>query len=120
MVATTAVHYDDGMHRALVLALLVGCTPTTFAFSPTINGTKAKQENCPFEVLTSPPTRDFEEIGTLDFYNGPEPKTLAAFKSAVSNQVCAVGGDAVVATVDAKGVFSKGTVIGYTNKYDKP
>ncbi len=101
------------MSRLLALAVLAACAPTTFAFSPTVPVIAAKPDNCPVEVMTSPPSRTFQEIGTLDFYNGDEPKTLAAFKSAVAKQVCGVGGDAVIAISDDKGRFTKGTVIAY-------
>jgi hypothetical protein len=103
------------MSRLLALVLLAGCAPTTFAFSPTINGVRSKPDNCPVEVITSPPSRDFQEVGTLDFYNGTEPKTLDAFKQAVGKQVCQVGGDAVIAIQDDKGLFTKGRVLAYTD-----
>ncbi len=106
------------MSRLLALVFLAGCTPTTFAFSPTINGVPSKPDNCAIDVLTSMPTRGYAEVGTLELYNGPEPKTIDAFKKAVHKQVCETGGDAVVATVDDKGVFSKATVVQYTNKYE--
>jgi hypothetical protein len=102
------------MARLLALVLLAGCTPTAFAFSPIVNGTTPKPDDCAVEILTSPPSRDYQEIGTLDYYNGPEPKTVESFKKAVSQQVCRAGGTAVIATVDDKGQFSKGTVIAYT------
>ena len=103
------------MYRLLALLLVVGCTPTEFVFSPTVKGVTPKPDNCKVDVLASPPSRGFQEVGTLDFYNGTEPKTLAAFKQAVAKQVCEVGGDAVIATADAKGQFTKGTVIAYTS-----
>lgn len=103
------------MHRLAAFVLMAGCTPTTFAFSPSVKGVTPKPENCKVEVLTSPPSRDYQEVGTLEFYNGTEPKTLAAFKQAVGKQVCEEGGDAVVAVADDKGQFTKGTVIAYTD-----
>jgi hypothetical protein len=107
------------MHRLFALLLLAGCTPTTFAFSPTVSVT-AKPDNCPVEVMTSLPSRGYQEIGTLDFHNGTEPRTLDAFKKAVSKRVCEVGGDAVVAIADDKGQFTKGTVIAYTGPATSP
>lgn len=101
------------MSRLIALALLAGCAPTTFAYSPMINGVRSKPDNCALEVLTSLPARDYQAVGTLDFYNGTEPKTLEAFKTAVAKQVCNVGGDAVVAVADDKGQFTKGTIIAY-------
>jgi hypothetical protein len=104
------------MHRlSFAFVLVAGCTPTTFVFSPTVSSVTAKPRNCSVEVLTSTPSRDFQELGTLDLYNGTEPKTLAVFKKAVAEQVCQVGGDAAIAIADDKGVFTKGTVIAYTD-----
>jgi hypothetical protein len=99
--------------RLLAVVLLAGCTPAEFAFSPTVTVVTPKSENCSVEVVTSTPSRTFQEIGTLEFYNGPEPKTLDDFKKAVAKQVCSAGGDAVVAEQDAKGLYTKGTVIKY-------
>jgi len=103
------------MARILAFVLLAGCVPTTFAFSPTVNHLTSKPETCPVDVMTSPPTRDFQEVGTLEFYNGTEPTTLQAFKEAVGKQVCGVGGDAVIAVANPQGQFTKGTVIAYTD-----
>lgn len=102
------------MKRLLACLVLVGCTPTTFVFNASMTGVSPKPDTCTFEVLTSPPSRDYEEVGTLALYDGPPPKTLAAFKQAVAHKVCRVGGDAAIAIADAKGLFTKGTVIAYT------
>lgn len=101
------------MSRLLTLVLVAGCTPTTFAFSPTVKAVTPKPDHCPVEVVTSTPSRDFQEIGTLEFYNGTEPKTLDAFKKAVASQVCEEGGDAVIAVADDHGQYTKGTVIAW-------
>jgi hypothetical protein len=106
--------------RRLAFVLLAGCTPTKFVFSPTLNAVTSKPDNCPVEVFTSPPSRGFQEVGTLEFYDGTEPKTLDAFKKAVGKQVCGVGGDAVIAISNDKGQFTKGTVIAYTDSGAPP
>ncbi len=106
------------MHRLIALLLVAGCTPTTFAFSPTVKSVTRKPENCPIEAMTSLPSRDYQEIGTLEFYNGTEPKTLDDFKKAVAEQACRVGGDAVVAIADFKGLYTKGTVLAWTGPAD--
>lgn len=103
------------MHRLIVFGLLAGCVPTTFVFNSSQRGVTPKPENCPVEVMTSPPSRGLVEVGTLEFYNGTEPKTLAQLKDAVAKQVCGVGGDAVVAVADDKGQYTKGTVFAYTD-----
>jgi hypothetical protein len=99
----------------MIFAVLAGCVPTTFVFSSSQRGVTPKPESCPVEVMTSPPSRGALEVGTLEFYNGTEPKTLAEFKEAVAKQVCGVGGDAVVAIADDKGQYTKGTVFAYTD-----
>ena len=103
------------MHRLIIFGLLAGCVPTEFVFSPTQKYVTPKPETCKVEVVTSPPSRDYQEVGTLEFYNGTEPKTLADFKDAVTKQVCGVGGDVVVAAADDKGQYTKGTVLAYTD-----
>jgi len=88
--------------------------PTSYTYSPSFSrGPAPKPEGCPVEVVTSPPEKRYEEVGTLDFYNGTEPVTVEAFKKVVAKQVCEVGGDAVIAIANAKGQLTKGTVIRY-------
>jgi hypothetical protein len=70
-----------------------------------------KPKGCKFEVMTSAPAEGYEEIGTLDYYNGDAPKDVEKFHKAVADQVCHVGGDAVIASTDDKGVIMKGSVI---------
>lgn len=103
------------MRRLLPLVLLAACTPTEFAFSPMVKGVVAKPSNCPVDVVTSPPSRGYQELGTLELYNGSAPKTLDEFKKAVHKQVCEVGGDAAIAIGDGNGTFTKGSVLAYTD-----
>jgi hypothetical protein len=102
------------------LVLTAGCATTTFTFSPTATVVTPKPEGCKIEVLTSLPSRTFQEMGTLELYNGPPPKTLDKFKTAVAQQACSAGGDAVVAISDDKGLFTKGTVIAYSGADPHP
>jgi hypothetical protein len=97
------------------LVLIAGCAPSTYAYTPTIaRGLAPRPQGCAFEVATTPPERPYEEVGTLDYYNGTEPRTVDDFKRAVATQVCQVGGDGVVAVANDKGQLTKGTVIRYT------
>lgn len=109
-------------HRLLALVLVAGCSPTTFAFTPANpKGVVSLPENCPVDVVTSvPPEKNYEDLGTLDFYNGTEPKTLEDFKKAVKKQVCDAGGDGVIAIANDKGQYTKGTVIHYLGEMAKP
>jgi len=102
------------------LLLFVGCVPTSFTYTPaTQRGEVARPENCAFEVATTPPAKDSEEVGQLDFYNGTEPKTVDDCKTAVAKQVCQVGGDVVIAIANDKGQYTKGTVVRYTHRTDR-
>jgi hypothetical protein len=103
------------MRQLLACVLLVGCTPATFVFSPSVKGVVAKPDNCHVDIVTSYPSRDFQELGTLQFYNGTEPTSLDAFKKAVAKQVCEVGGDVALAVADSKGQYTKGSILAYTD-----
>ena len=101
------------MLRLFALVVVAGCSPTSFAFTPTVPSVSPKPDNCSVDALTATPSRSYQVIGTLDYYNGPEPKTLDDLKAAVAKQVCSTGGNAVVATADDKGHYTKATVISY-------
>jgi len=106
--------------RRLAFLFLVGCTPATFVFTPSIKGFVAKPDNCPIEIVTTNPSRGYQELGELTFYDGKEPKTLDAFKESVHKQVCGIGADAVIAIADDKGQYTKGTVLAYTDSGAPP
>lgn len=102
------------MHRLIVLALLVGCAPATYAWTPASNRpVSPKPDNCKVDVVTSLPTSSYEEVGYLAHYNGTPPKSADAFKKSVATQVCQAGADAVIAIANDKGEYTKGTVIKY-------
>jgi hypothetical protein len=102
------------MHRLLAVVLVSSCVPTSYTYTPSFpRGPGPKPAGCVVDVVTSPPEKRFEEVGTLDFYNGTEPVTVEDFKKLVVKQVCEVGGDAVIAIANAKRQFTKGTVVRY-------
>jgi len=102
------------MHRVLLLVVLASCSPTTYTYSPTVRRPPpSRPDDCSFEIATSDPSKSFEEVGTLQYYNGTEPRTVEEFKKAVAKQVCGVGGDAVIAITNDKGLYTKGTIIHY-------
>jgi hypothetical protein len=105
---------DRGMYRLLAALLATGCVPTSYTYSPSVaHGPAPRPQGCVVEIVRSPPAKAYEEVGTLTFYNGTEPTTVEDFKRVVSKQVCEVGGDAVIATANAKGQLTTGTVIRY-------
>jgi hypothetical protein len=106
-----------GMHRLFVaLVLVAGCVPLSYTYTPASSQpVMGKPKGCKFEVVMSAPSEGYEEVGTLDFYNGDPPKDAGKFKKAVAEQVCQVGGDAVIATVSDKGTITKGSVIKFVH-----
>lgn len=107
------------MGRLPVLLLLVaGCTPLSYAFTPAGRSVVSKPKGCTFEVRTSPPSEGLEEIGTLQHYNGKPTKSVDALKEAVAEQVCNVGGDAVIAIPDDKGELNNVTVVKWVSYAD--
>ncbi len=112
--------HDQTMRRlSLLVALVAGCSPLSYTFTPAGRGVVSKPKGCTFEVRTSEPTEGFEEIGTLAHYNGESPKDVEQFKAAVADQVCEVGGDAVITLPNDKGRLTKGMVIKWTH-YAEP
>ncbi len=105
------------MRRVLILALLAGCVPTSYTWTPASRRVfEERPKGCAFEVLTSQPERGYDEVGDLQHYNGDVPKNADDFKKVVADQVCGVGGDAVIVTRDDHGAITKGTVIRYTQR----
>jgi hypothetical protein len=108
------------MGRLALLLLLAGCVPLSYAFTPSARSQPpAKPAGCKFDMHTSMPSEGFEEIGTLEHYNGDPPKDTEKMRKAVAEQVCQLGGDAVIATQNEKGFFTKGQVIKYV-KHAEP
>jgi hypothetical protein len=98
------------------MVLLAGCVPLSYAFTPsTSQPIAAKPKGCKFDMHATEPSEGYEEIGTLQHYNGTPPKDLEKMKKAVSEQVCELGGDAVIATQNEKGQFTKGMVVRYVH-----
>lgn len=105
------------MHRLLtVVALLAGCSPTSYTFSATTKGEVPRQpgpDGCEFTVLTSPPEEPYEELGTFKHYNGAVPKQQFDFKKALAPLVCEVGAHAVIVTLENQGEYRTATAIKY-------
>jgi hypothetical protein len=96
------------MHRVLLLIVLASCVPTTYTYSPTTRRPfSSRPDDCSFEIATSTPSKSFDEVGTLQHYNGAEPRTVEELRKAVAKQVCGVGGDAVIAIANDKGLRAR-------------
>jgi hypothetical protein len=108
------------MHRlnivAMVVVLAAGCVPTSYSYTPASSRSFGQRAaGCTFDVVTTPPTETYEEVGVLAHYNGDVPSNLDEFKKVVAKQVCGVGGDAVIASSNGTG-YDKGTIIHYPRR----
>ena len=86
-----------------VCSLLLGACAATTSF--TRSSTKAypvKPANCPLEMLTIPPQRQFVELGTFDIDNKAQPgtpgniETISDLLELVQGRACAEGADAIL------------------------
>jgi hypothetical protein len=112
------------MHRLPALALILlwcGCTPTTYAFTPSTRGEVPRPAGCEFKILDAVPADvSYEEIGKLEHYNGDVPKSVEGLRKAIKDRVCSVGGDAVVAEPGPKGEYRSAQVIKFTGPGAQP
>lgn len=69
----------------------------------------AKPKGCDFALVTTKVERAYEEIAILD--STVTAEDAASFKQAVGPDVCELGGDAVLAEVNGKGGYVRGTVL---------
>ena len=106
--------------RYILCILLSGCA-AKYAFTPSANeALAAKPHDCTVEATTGQPTKDYQEVGTLETYSSNAPKDLEGFRRAVSGQVCEVGGDAAIGITDHTGRFTSGKVIRYVGVMAEP
>jgi hypothetical protein len=69
----------------------------------------AKPKGCDFAIVTTKVERAYDEVAILD--STVTAENAAAFKEAVGPDVCDLGGDAVLAEVNGKGGYVRGTVL---------
>lgn len=101
---------------AIVVLLATACVPTSYAYTPASSRSFGQRDaSCAFEVVTTPPTETYEEVGVLAHYNGDVPSNLEEFKKVIAKQVCGVGGDAVIASSTGTG-YDKGTIIHFPRR----
>jgi hypothetical protein len=95
-----------------LLLFVAGCFG--YQYTPTTqNAAAAKPQNCSFDLLTTRPERPYVELGVLESQGSPGSGAANAgiFKSRIGEQVCQVGGDAVLTEVNGLGNYVRGTVI---------
>lgn len=98
----------------LIASLLVtACSSTTYtktgSFTPV-----TLSENCDFEVYTTRPNKEFEEVGIVEFSAGDAflPSNVGKVKSMSQEYVCSSGGNALLVwEANGMGNFTKATII---------
>jgi hypothetical protein len=102
-------------NRLIQLSCIVAVTACTphYGYDLAVTTTTpvtAKPQPCEFQVVSLPPSGDYEEIGTLDTTGFGAPN-VPDFKRGVEADVCRVGGDVVVTQVNGKGEYVRGIVL---------
>src|SRR5260221_417808 len=105
-----------GLLRRLSLLCLTASACAPYGFTATTqNAGTAKPAGCAFDILTTRPDQPFVEVGIFDVSSRlfSLPSDAGTFKKAVSDDVCRVGGDAVLAEINGYGAYVRGTVLRY-------
>jgi hypothetical protein len=108
--ATMELHMHS-RHLAIALVVAASVAGCAAPVSLTRSGPPqpARSAKCEFQVFTAAPSGPFVEIGTLDvLYNDQK---LSDFKKHIAPDVCAAGGDAVIAMANGLGFYIKATVL---------
>jgi hypothetical protein len=96
----------------MLSTLAIGCGHPPFTRSvSTAKPLTQKPDTCDFQVLSMAPETGYEEIATLAPKYGPVRLSADEFKAAIRKDVCALGGDAVVAQVNGLGSYVRGVVL---------
>ena len=102
--------------RLLATSMLfaTGCGSASFQYVPTTGEqTQPKAVGCDFAILSTPPTREYIELGVLQPNSQFRTKDVQVFRQQVDADVCRAGGDAVLAEINGTGQYVRGTVIRY-------
>jgi hypothetical protein len=105
---------------ALGCTVVLACGPSV-TWTPRAPGASrisqpSRERDCTFDVLRGGSTRTYHELGVLEieaFAVRALPRDEATFRRVVSEEVCRVGGDAVVPGVTGTGRFVLATVVDY-------
>lgn len=93
--------------------VFLGCGSTEMIATGPAQAPRAA--NCDFEILTAAPLLGYREIGTVDVTPGGYGVNvftdLKSFKDHIRENVCALGGDAALASANGYGMYIKATVL---------
>jgi hypothetical protein len=111
------------LRLAMLCTVMAGACAPQVVYTPIAGQvTPAKPFGCEFEVLTTTPSRPFEEIGVIESDQPGLAWTISEFKEAAAQKVCAHGGDAVIveANSNGNGAYDKGTILRYLEAREAP
>lgn len=98
---------------AYLLGALLACGSTKMSHTGAAHD--AKPEDCDFQVLTTLPKGEWEEIAIIDVNPGAYGHNLhtdiESFKDEIRPKVCEAGGDVALAAANGSGVWIKATVL---------
>ena len=87
----------------------IGCVSYTVVPTPGKTTTPKAIDTCSFEVVAREPAGAFDEIGTVTVTSATS--SPEKFQSAIKEDVCRLGGDAVVTEVNGLGQIIRGVVL---------
>ena len=100
------------------LSLLTACGSVSTSFTKTGDiQLPALANDCPISIYTTPPKKEFDELGIVDLdlfygYTQPKAKKASDVKALVSEHVCEAGGNAILLwEANGAGHYTKVTVI---------
>ncbi len=88
---------------------VVGCVSYSVVPAPGKTPTPKAMDSCSFEVAAREPAGEFDEIGTVTVTSATS--SPEKFQSAIKEDVCRLGGDAVVTQVNGLGQIIRGVVL---------
>ena len=93
------------------IIFLSGCAPY-LEFTKTGPGTsfESMSTDCDFKIYTTPPRKDFEEIGALEFFEC----SINDVKRLTAKEVCSNGGNGLLLGLPGTGIHREGCYVNAT------
>jgi hypothetical protein len=107
------------MKRLLALLFVFGCAPVIHYTQNNSATMTPRGPNCEFDVLATPPSRPYTEVGIFDveFHGGAMAiKSAEELKHEVGPKLCQVGADAVISQVNGVGFYVRAVAIRWTEQ----
>jgi hypothetical protein len=96
----------------LLSTILVACS--AYRYTPTTpHRAPPKPANCTFDLLTTRPDRPYDELGVVEPKVGGDAGSAREFIHLIRETTCQAGADAVLAEINGRGTYVRGTLIKY-------